>query len=85
MKKKTKISLKQPTKIKCKCADIDPYHHINKYIEDMKTNRGKRIEIIVTGSGNIEDKPYSAHFICNTWKACLLNVASIYAQKESLF
>ena len=84
-KRRLKPSVDHFTKIKCKCADIDPYHHINKYLKDMQTNKGKRIEIIVTGSGSIDDTPYNAHFICNTWKDCLLHIASIYAMKESIF
>ena len=54
----------------------DPYYYINKYIEIMKSNKGKRIEIIVTGEG------CDAHFIFNSWKHCLLNVANIYGDKE---
>ena len=57
----------------------DPYSHINKYIDVMKANKGKRIEIIVTGEG------CSAHFIFNSWEHCLLNVADIYSSKEGKF
>ena len=64
------------SKIQCKCADIEPYYHIMKYLTDMKSNKGKRIEIFVTGSGS------EAHIICNTWKDCLLSVAQIFSMKE---
>tara|TARA_Y100000310_G_scaffold333247_1_gene410411 strand:+ start:4462 stop:4689 length:228 start_codon:yes stop_codon:yes gene_type:complete len=60
-------------------ATDDPYSHINKYIDIMKANKGKRIEIIVTGEG------CSAHLICNSWDHCLRTVANLYSHKEGVF
>tara|TARA_R110000824_G_scaffold175388_1_gene353760 strand:- start:281 stop:520 length:240 start_codon:yes stop_codon:yes gene_type:complete len=76
MKKKVKSTKKQSSKIECKCADIEPYHHIEKYIKDMKSNKGKRIELIVTGSGS------EAHIICKDWKHTLITVAQLFSLKE---
>ena len=73
---KTQTKKKDFSSIECKCAEIDPYFHVQKYLKDMESNKGKRIEVFVTGSGA------NAHFICNTWQQCLLIVAQMVARKE---
>tara|TARA_Y100000310_G_scaffold29482_1_gene27959 strand:+ start:77 stop:292 length:216 start_codon:yes stop_codon:yes gene_type:complete len=71
--------MKKPKAKKVEKVKDDPYSHINKYIDVMQGNKGKRIEIIITGEG------CNSHFIFNSWKHCLIGVAQLYSHKEGSF